>query len=89
MRLPIHIEAMTPQKNCGRSVVSEGPGWRPWMTMALIISAMTGLVGMPRVSIGMKEVWEPALLADSGAATPSMAPVPNSWPRLEIFFSIE
>ena len=32
---------------------------------------------MPSVSIGMKDVWAPALLADSGPATPSMAPLPN------------
>ena len=37
----------------------------------------------------MKEVWAPALLADSGAATPSMAPLPNCAEFLEIFFSSE
>ena len=32
---------------------------------------------MPSVSSGMNEVCEPALLADSGAATPRMLPLPN------------
>ena len=59
----------------------------PWMIMAPTISAMTALDGMPSVSIGMNEVWAAALLAASGAATPSTAPLPN-WPGFfEIFFS--
>ena len=60
----------------------------PWMIIAPIISAITGFDGMPRVSIGMKEVCAPALLAASGAATLSMAPWPNSAPLGEIFFSM-
>jgi len=40
--------------------------------------AIEALLGMPRVSRGMKEELEAALLADSGPATPSMAPFPNS-----------
>ena len=54
---------------------------------APIISAMTALLGMPSVSIGMNEVCAPALFADSGPATPSIAPLPNSSGCLEIFFS--
>ena len=54
-----------------------GPGWMPWMVIAPIISAITALAGMPSVSIGMNEVCAPALLADSGPATPSTAPLPN------------
>jgi hypothetical protein len=42
----------------------------PWMIKAPIIRAMTGLEGMPSVSIGMNEVCAPALFADSGAAMP-------------------
>jgi hypothetical protein len=42
---------------------------------------------MPSVSSGMKEVCAPALLADSGAATPSIAPLPNSCAFLDTFFS--
>jgi len=48
-----------------------------WMVMAPTISAITALGGMPSVSSGMKEVCEPALLADSGPATPRMLPWPN------------
>ena len=59
------------------------------MIIAPIINAMTGLEGMPSVSIGMKDVCAPALLADSGAATPSIAPLPNSAPCLDTFFSRE
>ena len=47
------------------------------MIIAPIISAMMALDGRPSVSSGMKEVCAPALLADSGPATPSMAPLPN------------
>ena len=32
------------------------PGLDPWMIIAPIMRAMTGFVGMPRVSMGMKEV---------------------------------
>ena len=39
---------------------------------------MTTLEGIPRVSRGMKAPWAAELLAASGAATPSMAPLPNS-----------
>jgi hypothetical protein len=42
---------------------------------------------MPSVSIGMKEVCAPALLADSGAATPSIAPLPKRDGSLASFFS--
>ena len=55
--------------------------------MAPIISAITALPGMPSVSIGMNEVCAPALLADSGPATPSTAPWPNRDGSRAIFFS--
>ena len=50
----------------------------PCRISAPIISAITGFDGMPSVSIGMNEVCAPALFAASGAATPSIAPLPNS-----------
>ena len=59
----------------------------PWIISAPMISAMTALDGMPKVSMGMNEVCAPALLADSGPATPSIAPVPNRSGCCEIFFS--
>ena len=87
MRLPIHIEAIMPQNRSGFLVMTSGPGWMPWMIMAPTIRAMTALDGMPSVSIGMNEVCEAALLAASGAATPSTAPLPKISGVLEIFFS--
>jgi hypothetical protein len=59
-------------------VATFGPGTMPWMIIAPIISAMTGLDRIPSVSSGMNEVCAPALFADSGPATPSIAPLPNS-----------
>ena len=87
MRLPIHMLATMPQKRLGRSVITCGPGWMPWMVSAPIISAITALPGMPSVSIGMNEVCAPALLADSGPATPSIAPLPKREGSRAIFFS--
>jgi hypothetical protein len=85
--LPIHIEAMMPQNSAGCSEATLGPGTMPWMIIAPIISAITGLAGMPSVKSGMKEVCAPALLADSGPATPAMAPWPNSSGCFETRFS--
>ena len=87
MRLPIHIEAIRPQNRSGRSDMTRGPGAMPWIIRAPIIIAMVGLDGMPSVSIGMKEVCAPALLADSGAATPRMSPSPNARGGFATFFS--
>ena len=64
-----------------------GPGWMPWIISAPIISAITALAGMPSVSIGMNEVCAPALLADSGPATPSIAPWPKRDGSRANFFS--
>ncbi len=52
--------------------------------------SMTAVVaepGMPSVSIGTMAPAEAALLADSGPATPSMAPWPNSPGWRDTFFS--
>ncbi len=89
IRLPSHIETIRPQNSCGLLVMTCGPGWMLWMVMAPTISAITALGGMPSVNSGMKEVCAPALLADSGAATPRMLPLPNSISPglLLIFFS--
>ena len=58
-------------------VITCGPGVMPWIIKAPSISAMVALPGMPSVSVGMKEVCAAALLATSGAATPSIAPLPK------------
>ena len=81
--------AIRPQNSAGWLVITEGPGVMPWIIMAPSIMAMIELDGMPRVSSGMKDDWAPALLADSGAATPSTIPVPNCSGVLETFFSSE
>ena len=87
IRLPIHIDATTPQNRAGCLVITCGPGWMPWIIRAPIISAIRGLVGMPIVSSGMKLVCAPALFAASGAATPSIAPLPKRSGSAAIFFS--
>ncbi len=87
IRLPNHMLATMPQNSSGRSVRIAVPGAMPWISIAPIISAITGFEGMPSVRSGMNEVWAPALLAASGAATPSTAPLPNSLGVREIFFS--
>ena len=58
-----------------------------WMINAPTIRAITAFDGIPSVSIGMNEVWAPALFADSGPATPSMAPLPNRDGSLASLFS--
>src|SRR3954452_9189710 len=86
--LPTHIDAIRPQNSCGFDVITCGPGWMPLIVIAPTISAITALGGMPSVSIGMNEVCAPALLADSGPATPWIAPLPNGMRGLRtIFFS--
>ena len=87
IRLPSHIEAIMPQNSSGCLVITCGPGTMPWMVMAPTISAITALGGIPSVSSGMNEVCDAALLAVSGAATPSITPVPNRCGVLDIFFS--
>src|SRR3954464_4155421 len=86
IRLPIHIDAIRPQNSCGFEVITCGPGWMPLIVIAPTISAITALGGMPSVSIGMNEVCAPALLADSGPATPWIAPLPNGTRGLRTSF---
>ena len=87
MRLPSHMLAIRPQNSAGCLLMISGPGVMPWIIMAPIISAISAFGGMPRLSIGMKQACAAALLADSGAATPSMAPRPNRSGVRETFFS--
>nr|WP_246081564.1 hypothetical protein [Nocardioides litoris] len=83
------IDTISPHTSSGCSSMTFGPGVMPWMMKAPTIRAITGLDGMPRVSSGMNDVWAAALSADSGPATPSRAPWPNSWGLRESFFSAE
>jgi hypothetical protein len=85
--LPIHIDAIRPQNRAGSSLMTFGPGVMPCTMNAPTISAITGCAGRPRVSSGMNDVWAAALFADSGPATPSIAPRPNSCGRFETRFS--
>jgi hypothetical protein len=79
--------ATIPQNNAGRPVMTCGPGMMPWMVIAPTISAITAFGGMPSVSNGMNAVCAPALLAASGAATPSIAPFPKRDGSFASFFS--
>ena len=79
--------AIRPQNSSGRVVITSGPGWMPWMVSAPSISAITLDAGRPSVSIGMNLHCASALLADSGPATPSIAPLPKRDGSLASFFS--
>ena len=57
------------------------------MIIAPTIRAITALEGMPSVSSGMNEVCAPALFADSGPATPSIAPLPKREGSRAMLFS--
>ena len=87
IRLPIHMLAIRPQNSAGCLNITSGPGWMLCSIMAPIISAITTFGGMPSVSIGMNEVCAPALLAASGPATPSIAPLPKREGSLASRFS--
>ena len=87
IRLPIHMLTIMPQNRPGFCSMTWGPGTMPWIIMPPIIIAITALEGMPSVSMGMNEVCAAALLAASGAATPSIMPVPNFSGVRESLFS--
>ena len=86
--LPMYMEFTTPQKRSGFCSTSCGPGVTPWISRAPNISAMVALAGMPRVSSGMNDDVAAALLAVSGPATPSGAPLPKRSGCLARFFSM-
>ena len=88
MTLPTYMLAMMPQKIFGFWLIISGPGCRPWMTKAPSSRAMMTLGGMPSVISGMKAPPAAALLAASGPATPSIAPLPNRSGVRDSFFSI-
>ena len=75
--MPTYMLAITPQKRPGWSLIIIGPGTMLWIISAPSSMPMTTLAGIPRVSSGMNAPWAAALFADSGAATPAMAPLPN------------
>ena len=86
-KFPIHIEIINPQNNPGLLEITCGPGCIPWMIKVAMINDITGVVGIPILSAGMKLVCAAALFALSGPATPSIAPFPNFSGFLESLFS--
>ena len=69
--------ATTPQKISGCSRIKSGPGCTPWIRNALSSTAITTLGAIPRVRSGIMAPPVAALFAASGAATPSITPVPK------------
>ena len=67
---------------------SPGPGWRLKIWKAASMIAAVADVGMPSVSSGTSVPLNDALLAASGPATPSIAPLPNSSGCLASRFSV-
>ena len=84
---PIRKLATSPQNRSACSTSRRGPGTIPYIISAPITSAMDALPGTPSVRVGMKAVWVAELLAASGTATPSIAPLPNAARLGETFFS--
>lgn len=87
-KFPISMLTIRVQNNVEFSDIIVGPGVISCISNADSNRAMTGVVGIPRLSMGIKLVWAAALLADSGPATPSMAPLPNFSGVLLMFFSM-
>ena len=86
-RLPMNMEAANPQNTSGLVSNNRGPGLMPKLINPPSITAVVSLPGTPRISRGINEPTEAELLADSGAATPRISPLPN-WFGRRIFFSV-
>ena len=76
-RLAEYRLAIRPQTKSGWSTNTRGPGSSPHITIPPSRMAVVGEPGMPRVSMGSMEPVEAALLAHSGATTPSTLPLPK------------
>ena len=87
IQFPKYILDMSPQKRSGFSRSRRGPGVIPYTIRAPRSMAMMTFVGTPRLNMGMKPAWDADLLHVSGAATPSMTPVPNFSGCLESLLS--
>ena len=77
MMLPTTSAQISVQTRSRCSVSMAGPGWMPRIRKAPIITAMPDEPGMPKNSVGSSEPPSLALLAVSGAITPSTAPLPK------------
>src|SRR5262245_59186405 len=69
---------MRPQTRVEDEENSNGPGFRLYCSNAASRIAAVAEVGRPRVRSGTNTPATAALLAASGPATPSIAPLPNS-----------
>ena len=74
---PMYRLAMTVQTKSGFFWKRSGPGCRPYTRSPPRSTASGAEAGMPSARSGMNPAEEVALLADSGEATPSMAPRPK------------
>jgi len=88
MMLPMRMEAMTPHAISGYWEKRIGPGLTPSIISAPSMTAVVPEPGMPSVSSGTIAPAAQELFAASGAASPSMAPLPNFSGVLLRFFSI-
>src|SRR5262245_59665807 len=86
--LPIYMLAIRPQTKSFCSVNSSGPGCRPQINNPPSSTAAVGEPGTPSEIIGSNADVPAACAAVSGATTPSIWPVPNLWPFLEIRLAI-
>ena len=86
--LPTYMLAMRPQISAGCVSNRSGPGCRPHCWKAARMIAAVAVVGRPSVKSGTSVPVAEALLAASGPATPSIAPLPNSSGCLVSFFSV-
>src|SRR6476469_2441660 len=80
---------MRPQTRLGCSANSRGPGLNPYCWKPASIMAAVAEVGSPSVSNGTSVPAAEALLAASGPATPSIAPLPNSSGYFGSRFSVD
>ncbi|GAF21565.1 hypothetical protein JCM19047_1250 [Bacillus sp. JCM 19047] len=89
IKFPINILLMSVHTRSGLFSNNKGPGVIPIMTNAPSITAVVPDPGIPIVNIGMSDPTAAELLADSGATSPSTAPLPNSSFRFDSCFSVE
>src|SRR5262245_16239151 len=82
--LPMYMLAISPQTKSFCSVNSSGPGCKPQINNPPSNTAAVGEPGTPSEIIGSNADVPAAWAAVSGAITPSIWPVPNLWPFLEM-----
>jgi hypothetical protein len=86
--VPTNSDAISPHTSSDSRSNSSGPGWMPYCWNAASITAAVAVVGRPSVSIVTSVPDADADAVDSGPATPSMAPLPNSSRCLDSRFSV-